>query len=344
MRNPYTPFLKLVVALGLFILFSMGAMAVGLDSVTGGYPYTLSASGLPDGQNLSITISTNASSVGAPGAVYVFSIARNGNVWSFSPDGGWQQVTTMNPALNNGLPSAASFSKLKPYSYFNALPATIVVQPLVEAAVSDKIGKVIYAGYGPNSLSMYRQGTYSAVYTETPGTTSPGLTTCHDTKFALCASSTCTALSGQTITNNQGLSYPAASCICPIVRGDNIADLKAGNQVGSCVSPEPSVIYSTYSLTPSYPQKVNGTWTQNVPAAPPGVCSGQNPTAYYAQCWNWKCKLIAPQNGVELAQCTCPMQTAGFWIEGSSNNACSSIPVGAALTKDAYDPTNPITD
>jgi hypothetical protein len=327
--------------LGFFLgLIAFSALANGLTAVTGGYPFSVTSLGLPSDENFSITVSPNSNSVGAPGGLYVFSIARNGSVWSFGPTTGWQQTSPANPANTNGIPSISVFRKLKVYSYFNSLPATLSVTPLTNAPVSEQIGKVIYAGYGTNPAQMYRNGTYSAVSTEMPRTQNKGLTVCKNTRFALCASSVCTALTGQTVTNNQGLTYPAASCVCPIVQADNIADLKAGNQVGSCISPDPAYIYSTFAPLSSYPQQVNGVWTANVPAATPNVCDGKQSTVYYAQCWNWKCSLIAPQNGIELASCTCPMQTANFWVEGSVNNPCSSIPVGAALNKDAYDPTN----
>lgn len=304
-------------------------------TVTGGYPFTVSSSGQPDNQNLSVTVSPDVNSVGNPGSVYVFSIARDGKVWSFTPNTGWDQVSVDDPNKTNGLPSVSVFRKLKPFGYYNQLPATLSIKPIMGEDVANKIGKVIYAGYGANPSLMYKNKSYSAVYTEAPTTTRSGLTVCKDTQFALCASSTCQALNGKTVTDNQGFTFPAASCICPIVRHDNIADLTLGNQVGSCVSPEPGMVYSTYSLVSSYPQQVNGVWTPDVPAAPPGGCAGP---ASYAQCWNWKCKVTEPQNGIPLAECTCPIQSSQIWLEGSSNNSCNALPVGAAIPA-KYDPT-----
>lgn len=334
------------------VMGALPAMALtqppALDSVTGGYPFSVTQTGLPDRQSTSITISPNAANVGNPGSVYIFSIARNGSVFSFTPDSGWQQSTQTNPRLTNGLPSASVFSRLKPYGYYNKIPATIAVTPIQNQNVGDLIGKTIYAGYGRNATEMYRQGTYSAVTANVPQLPRPGLTICKDIQFALCASSTCKAIPGKTITDNQGFTFPAASCECPIVRADAIADLKVGNQVGSCVSPEPGVVYSVFGDVDTYPQYVGGTW-QEEPAAAPGVCPGQQTnsngtttTSYYAQCWNFRCEVIAPQDGFPLARCTCPMQTSikptGYWLEGSSNNPCTSIPVGIFAPTN-YDPT-----
>ena len=64
------------------------------------------------------------------------------------------------------------------------------------------------------------------------------LTICQNTEFALCAASTCVATGGM-VKNSQGKKYPAVSCECPIVVGDNIADLNGGNMKGSCTSSDP---------------------------------------------------------------------------------------------------------
>jgi len=301
-------------------LSQLCGVSLAATSVTGGYTYSINQSGSLQNQTLNITISPDQSMVGNPGSVFVSAKLPNGAWYSYAPSSGWQQWNQNTP-----MPSYANTPRM---------PATITITPIQKMDVSPAVGTIIYAGYGLNSATMFSNNTYSAVYVEQPQTSRSGLTVCQNTKFALCASSTCTATGG-TVTNNQGISFPAASCTCPIVTADNIADLSGGNQVGSCTSPDPSVIYSTYSLINSYPQFINGTW-QVAPAAPSsGVC---NAPYSYAQCWNWKCAVIPPQNGVALAQCTCPIQTPAQWVAGSSNNACQSLPVGVAVPA-TYDPT-----
>ncbi len=116
------------------------------------------------------------------------------------------------------------------------------------------------------------------------GKHSRSLVVCKDTTFALCASATCTPTGGF-ITGNDGIRHPAAVCECPILVGNNIADLKGGNVDGSCEAPE-GFVYSTYEINGEYPQLIDGTW-QTAPAEPQ-VC----PAKYsFAQCWNWKCTI-----------------------------------------------------
>jgi hypothetical protein len=153
------------------------------------------------------------------------------------------------------------------------------------------------------------------------------LVVCKDATFALCASSTCTATGG-TIVGNDGIPFPAASCTCPVVVGDTIADLKQGNMDGSCEAPE-GYVYSTYSFLSTYPQLIDGTWQEA--QAIPLVCPAQDP---YAQCWNWKCTLGEVVDGVQLADCICPIQQgfAFFSQAGQGGEAnCAEIPVAVPL-------------
>jgi hypothetical protein len=161
-----------------------------------------------------------------------------------------------------------------------------------------------------------------------PGRTQRDLVVCKDTAFALCAASTCTPTGGY-ITGNDGKQQPAASCLCPIVVGNNIADLKGGNVAGSCVAPE-GYVYSTYEISESFPQEIDGTW-QDAPADPQ-VCPASNP---YVQCWNWKCVIGDVVDGVQLAECTCPIQKTSFDFvtqAGQGDPAfCADYPVGGPL-------------
>src|SRR5579862_4382387 len=109
------------------------------------------------------------------------------------------------------------------------------------------------------------------------------LTVCQNTEFALCAASTCVATGGF-VRNNQGKKYPAVSCECPIVTGDNVADLNGGNMQGSCTSSNPNFVYSTFEFSDSFPQLIDGTWQDAAPI--PQVCPSHDS---FSQCWNWQC-------------------------------------------------------
>lgn len=160
------------------------------------------------------------------------------------------------------------------------------------------------------------------------------LVICKNTTFALCASSTCTATGG-VIVGNDGIPFPAASCKCPVLVGDNIADLKEGNMDGSCEAPE-GFVYSTFSLIDEYPQYIDGTWQEA--EAVPLVCPAQYP---YAQCWNWRCKIGEVVDGVQLADCTCPIQKTPYDFitqAGQGDPAyCEDIPIGGPLF---FDPSS----
>ena len=161
------------------------------------------------------------------------------------------------------------------------------------------------------------------------GSSQRKLTICHNTTFALCGASTCTATGGF-IRDNRGIPHKAASCTCPILTGDNIADLNGGNMKGSCTSPDPNIVFSTYEFSDEYPQLVDGTW-QDFPATVQ-VCPSQYS---FSQCWNWQCKRVESENGIELAQCTCPIEKTSYSFvtqagQGDSS-ACADLPVGGPL-------------
>jgi hypothetical protein len=167
------------------------------------------------------------------------------------------------------------------------------------------------------------------------------LTICKNTTFALCAASTCVD-TGQTITGNDGTTHEASSCICPILTGNNIADLDGGNiSNSSCVPPNPQInVYSTFQFNKSFPQKINGHWLPNVPAIPQ-VCPSSDS---FTQCWNWACTKIAPRDGVQLAKCTCPIEQTDFSFITQAGvghpAACGKLPVGAPLF---FDPEEILT-
>lgn len=155
------------------------------------------------------------------------------------------------------------------------------------------------------------------------------LTVCHDTEFALCAASTCVATGGN-VKDNQGMKHKAVSCECPIIDGDNIADLNGGNMKGSCTSSDPNLVYSTFEFSDSFPQLISGTW-QDAPSVMQ-VCPSQDS---FSQCWNWQCTRDGTQNGIALAACTCPMEKTGdsFVTQAGQgdSSACAELPVGGPL-------------
>lgn len=96
---------------------------------------------------------------------------------------------------------------------------------------------------------------------EAKSKTQHNLTVCEDTEFALCAASTCTA-TGKRIRGNDGKWHDAVECTCPILKDNNIADLKGGNMKGRCTARNPKKIYSTFQMNFHYPQEVNGIWQE----------------------------------------------------------------------------------
>jgi hypothetical protein len=153
------------------------------------------------------------------------------------------------------------------------------------------------------------------------------LTICQDTEFALCAASTCVATGGF-VRNNQGKKYPAVSCECPIIMGDNVAELNDGNMKGSCTSSDPNVVYSAFEFSDTFPQLIDGTWQDATSIMQ--VCPAQYS---FSQCWNWQCTRDGTENGIALAACTCPQeQSSNSFVtqagQGDSS-ACGELPVGA---------------
>jgi hypothetical protein len=150
--------------------------------------------------------------------------------------------------------------------------------------------------------------------------------------FALCSASTCVATGGE-ITLNDGRTLPAASCTCPVLPGPSIADLNAGNMQGSCTPPKDGV-WSTYQINGAFPQAAaNPTWSEASAVAL--ICPGGRE---FAQCWNFACQLGPVVNGVQLAQCTCPIELAltPFVSQAGlgGEDSCTKLPISAALAVD----------
>ena len=157
------------------------------------------------------------------------------------------------------------------------------------------------------------------------------LTICPN-NFALCAASTCTATGG-TITLNDGKTYPAATCTCPVLPGPSIADVNAGNMQGSCTPPNGGV-WSTYQINTNFPQAA-ATPAWSTVSTVMQICPARG---QFAQCWNMACTLSSVVNGVQLANCTCPIETAltPYVCQAGLGNpaACNQLPVSAAVNVD----------
>lgn len=129
--------------------------------------------------------------------------------------------------------------------------------------------------------------------------------------FALCAASTCTPTGGTIEVNTASgtASFPAAECVCPILSGHSIADLKGGNMKGSCEPPSPDGVWSLYAPMENIPQAINDWSTApEQSAASPFVCAASLGLGnQFANCFSFACVRSGTRNGVPVATCTCPL-------------------------------------
>ena len=190
-----------------------------------------------------------------------------------------------------------------------------------------------------------------------------GLRVCKG-QFALCAASICTPTGGQIAVNVPGggtTNFPAATCICPVVQGPNIADVNGGNMKGSCDPPGKGMVWSTYQERSNVPQEINKWSRQQTKSAiefqlcPASLGVGNQ----FANCWSFACtinKNSKSTNGVKTATCTCPLgenpdatavpaDTAVLTPAGQCNeDVCSEHPVGAAPADAGSDPYQCLAD
>src|SRR5271155_1005036 len=166
--------------------------------------------------------------------------------------------------------------------------------------------------------------------------------------YALCAAATCTPTEGTIDVNTAAgtVSFPAASCTCPVYTGPAIADPNGGNMQGSCARPGPGQVWSLYDPKAHMPQAIND-WSHKPAetAASFQLCSSTDDVgASYVNCFSFACTLDHQrQNGVKTATCICPMgenadggavgaATAVVTPAGQCNSAiCSEHPVGMAV-------------
>jgi len=188
--------------------------------------------------------------------------------------------------------------------------------------------------------------------------------------FALCAASICTPTPGGTIdvkceAGTPGCradgtaSFPEAQCICPIFPGPSIGDITGGNIAqplgpGHCFEPPTIVngvpvdngLWSLYSPQAQIPQEINN-WNQGKKksAAPPNSCPA-SATNTFANCFSFACERAGKINGVEVANCFCPIGESltgavvapgtpfGTQAGQGNEDICSEIPVGAPFPPD----------
>jgi hypothetical protein len=172
---------------------------------------------------------------------------------------------------------------------------------------------------------------------------SPKLTLCQD-PYALCAAATC-KLTGYTIRDNNGTSYPEVVCECPVFSGPALAELTGGNMQGSCLPPVDPVtgktgVWSLFWPNLDIPQEIHGVWHENVLALPhncPSTIGKPAQPVLFGQCFSYSCKNVRTTNGVLVADCYCPAQQIldpnknEFAVQAGQcqTSVCTQIPVGA---------------
>jgi len=195
----------------------------------------------------------------------------------------------------------------------------------------------------------------------------PGFRLCPG-EFALCAASICTP-TGRKIkvkceADESGCvdgiaSFDEAQCICPIFPGPSIGDVNGGNIAqplgpGHCLVPPTIVngmpvddgIWSLYSPQAQIPQEINN-WNQGKKksAAPPNFCRASAMNTF-ANCFSFACERAGKINGVEVANCFCPIGESltgtvvnpgtGFTTQAGQGkrDICSQLPVGGPFPSD----------
>lgn len=155
-----------------------------------------------------------------------------------------------------------------------------------------------------------------------------------DGEFALCAASTCRP-TGRMIVNNAGQAFPEVVCRCPILKGQNIADLTAGNMQGTCQPTDADHVWSTFSPRLIYPQEAsNFSHEPKSMVARIQKCDASlNQGARASNCFSWNCR--RDRDGIAI--CSCPMgqepAATAFLTEAGQGDpkACFEHPVSLPL-------------
>jgi hypothetical protein len=158
-----------------------------------------------------------------------------------------------------------------------------------------------------------------AASTSTPAIASPALAICH-TPYALCASSPTVVLEGETVTVG-GKTFQAGLSVCPVLKGESIADLSLMN--GSCDSPDGTdkTVWSLFSNVKNYPQLPD--WAV-LPSVKRTFVTTTAPGGGMSNMWSFPC-VVRPRkvNGVRLADCRGPMNESPWTGD--------AVPVGATV-------------
>lgn len=153
-------------------------------------------------------------------------------------------------------------------------------------------------------------------------------------EYALCAASTCTP-TGDTITVNNGTTYPEVRCTCPILRGRAIADLTAGNMQGTCKKSARNHVWSLFAPRLNYPQQASKfSRDPDDTRAVIQACSADlNQGARASNCFSFDCV----RRSRDIAVCKCPMAqvpaNTAFLTEAGQGNpkACYKHPVSLPI-------------
>jgi len=155
--------------------------------------------------------------------------------------------------------------------------------------------------------------------TSTPAIASPALAICHK-PYALCASSPTVAIPGETVKVN-GQEFQAGLSVCPVLKGESIADLSLMN--GSCDSPDGTdkTVWSLFSNVKNYPQLPD--W-KVLPAVDRTFVTTPAPGGGFSNMWSFPCAVRKRKvNGVRLADCKGPMNESPWTSD--------AVPVGSVV-------------
>jgi hypothetical protein len=138
--------------------------------------------------------------------------------------------------------------------------------------------------------------------------------------------------------------FPEMSCLCPIYTGRALADLNGGNMNGTCETSNPKQnIWSEYAPIAEIPQLIqNWKCTEQAAFAPVLYCERNATDSIWntdVNCFSMLCSRIAPIQGIEMANCSCPLledlsgdRNSGkrFVTQAGQGNSeyCSQNPVG----------------
>jgi len=148
-------------------------------------------------------------------------------------------------------------------------------------------------------------------------------------EFALCAASSATP-TGKNIQVNTAdgkVPFPEAVAVCPVLRGNAVADVAGGNMDGDCRAPGKNQVWSLFSPRQHFPQAPD--W-KPVKAQFRTFLTGEG-TAGMSNMFSFACTKSEIVNGVQLANCYGPINEG---LKGTPVIAGTEVvtesPVGAS--------------